>query len=54
MSKVARRPAAFLDRDCVLNVDHGYVHRCEDFEWLPGAIAAIKRPGKLRGGVWNR
>jgi D-glycero-D-manno-heptose 1,7-bisphosphate phosphatase len=43
MSKVARRPAAFLDRDGVLNVDRGYVHRPEDFEWLPGAIAAIKR-----------
>jgi D-glycero-D-manno-heptose 1,7-bisphosphate phosphatase len=38
-----RRPAAFLDRDGVLNVDRGYVYRREDFEWLPGAIAAIKR-----------
>jgi D-glycero-D-manno-heptose 1,7-bisphosphate phosphatase len=38
----AGRPAAFLDRDGVLNADHGYVHRREDFEWLPGAIAAIK------------
>lgn len=38
-----RRPAAFLDRDGVLNVDRGYVYRPEDFEWLPGAIAAIKR-----------
>ncbi len=38
-----RRPAAFLDRDGVLNVDRGYVHRREDFEWMPGAVAAIKR-----------
>jgi D-glycero-D-manno-heptose 1,7-bisphosphate phosphatase len=39
----SRRPAAFLDRDGVLNVDHGYVYRQEDFEWQPGAIAAIRR-----------
>lgn len=38
----ARRPAAFLDRDGVLNVDHGYVFRIEDFEWLPGAVEAVE------------
>ena len=38
----ARQPAAFLDRDGVLNVDHGYVYRIEDFAWLPGAIEAVK------------
>lgn len=37
-----RRPAAFLDRDGVLNVDHGYVARREDFQWIDGAIAAVK------------
>lgn len=37
-----RRPAAFLDRDGVLNLDHGYVHRSEHFEWVEGAIDAIK------------
>ena len=37
-----RRPAAFLDRDGVLNIDHGYVYRIEDFEWLPGAIDAVQ------------
>ena len=35
------RPAAFVDRDGVLNVDHGYVFRVQDFEWLPGAIDAL-------------
>ena len=29
-------PALFLDRDGVINVDHGYVHRIEDFEFIPG------------------
>ena len=37
-----RRPAAFMDRDGVLNKDHGYVHRAEDFEWISGAKRAIK------------
>lgn len=37
-----RRPAAFFDRDGVLNVDKAYVHRADDFEWIPGAREAIK------------
>jgi D-glycero-D-manno-heptose 1,7-bisphosphate phosphatase len=36
------RPAAFLDRDGVLNVDRGYVHQAEDWEWMPGAREAIR------------
>jgi D-glycero-D-manno-heptose 1,7-bisphosphate phosphatase len=35
------RAAVFLDRDGTLNVDKGYVHRIEDWEWIPGAIDAI-------------
>ena len=38
----ALRPAAFLDRDGVLNVDHGYVARREDFQWIEGAPQAVK------------
>jgi D-glycero-D-manno-heptose 1,7-bisphosphate phosphatase len=30
------KPALFLDRDGVINVDREYVHRVEDFEFLPG------------------
>lgn len=37
------RPTLFLDRDGVLNVDHGYVHRWEDFDWIPGAREAVRR-----------
>lgn len=35
------RPALFLDRDGVCNVDHGWVGTRERFEWMPGALAAI-------------
>jgi len=37
-----RRPAAFFDRDGVLNVDHGYVHRPEQLEWIDGAREAVR------------
>lgn len=36
------RPAAFLDRDGVLNEDKGYTHRVEDLNWMPGAREAIR------------
>lgn len=37
------RPAAFLDRDGVVNIDHGYVYRWEDFTFVPGAVDAMRR-----------
>ena len=36
------RPALFLDRDGVCNVDHGWVGTRERFEWVPGATDAIR------------
>jgi D-glycero-D-manno-heptose 1,7-bisphosphate phosphatase len=36
------RRAAFLDRDGVINVDRGYVHRIEDFEFVPGTLEACR------------
>ena len=36
------RPAAFLDRDGVLNEDRGYTYRIEDLTWMPGAREAIR------------
>lgn len=42
-----RRAAVFFDRDGVLNVDKNYVHRIEDFEWMPGAREAIRHCNDL-------
>lgn len=35
--------AVFLDRDGVINVDKGYVHTIEDFEFFPGAIEGLQK-----------
>lgn len=39
---LVRRPAAFLDRDGVLNEDTGYVHRIDQVTWVPGAQEAVR------------
>ena len=36
------KPAVFFDRDGVINVDNGYVHTEEDFQWIPGSRDAVK------------
>jgi D-glycero-D-manno-heptose 1,7-bisphosphate phosphatase len=36
------RRAAFLDRDGVINVDPGYVHRIEDFHFVAGTLEACR------------
>jgi D-glycero-D-manno-heptose 1,7-bisphosphate phosphatase len=52
-----QRPALFLDRDGVLNQDRGYVHRWEDFTWVPGAretVATFNRAGWIVVVVTNQ
>ncbi|NDJ58811.1 D-glycero-beta-D-manno-heptose 1,7-bisphosphate 7-phosphatase [Enterobacteriaceae bacterium 4M9] len=35
-------PAIFLDRDGTINVDHGYVHEIDQFEFIDGVIDALR------------
>lgn len=42
------KKAVFFDRDGVINVDHGYVGRISDFEFLDGVfmtLSAFRRLG---------
>jgi D-glycero-D-manno-heptose 1,7-bisphosphate phosphatase len=49
--QAGRRPAAFLDRDGVINVDRGYVFRREDFEFVPGVLEGARRLVELGHAV---
>jgi D-glycero-D-manno-heptose 1,7-bisphosphate phosphatase len=42
------RRALFLDRDGIVNIDHGYVHRCDDVTFVDG-IFALCRTAVARG-----
>jgi len=42
-----RRPALFLDRDGVINLDHGWVGTRERFQWSTGALEAIRAATEL-------
>ncbi len=49
--------AIFLDRDGTLNVDHGYVHEIDDFQFIDGVIDAclkLKEMGFLLVLVTNQ
>ena len=51
------KPALFLDRDGVINIDHGYVHTREEFEFVDGifdVVAAATRAGYLVVVVTNQ
>jgi len=49
--------AVFLDRDGVINIDHGYLYKIEELEWMPGAkeaLAYLTRQGYLIFVVTNQ
>jgi D-glycero-D-manno-heptose 1,7-bisphosphate phosphatase len=41
------KPAVFLDRDGVLNIEIGYIYRVEDLRLVPGAARAVRRLNDL-------
>ena len=45
---VSNRRALFLDRDGVINLDHGYVWKIADIEFVPG-IFELARAARQRG-----
>lgn len=45
---MASRKALFLDRDGVINVDHGYVHKIKDFQFVEG-IFELCQQARLKG-----
>ena len=40
---MAKRPAAFIDRDGVINRETGYVFQIDEFQMLPGAVDGLQR-----------
>lgn len=42
-STLTGKPAVFLDRDGTINEEKDYLHRIEDFAFIPGAPEAIRR-----------
>lgn len=44
---VNRQPALFLDRDGIINVDHDYVCRREDFEFIDGIFGLCRHASNL-------
>lgn len=42
------RPAVFLDRDGVLNVEAGYLHHLEDLQLIPGVAEAVRELNEVK------
>lgn len=56
-NSISPRKAVFLDRDGVINVNHGYVHTPKQTDWVPGIfelVAAAQRRGYLIIVVTNQ
>lgn len=38
-----KRRVLFLDRDGVININHGHVHKRENFDFIPGIFALVQK-----------
>lgn len=38
-----QKKVVFIDRDGTINIDHGFVHKIENWQWCDGAIEALKK-----------
>ena len=61
ITRFKRKKCLFLDRDGVINVDKGYVHRIEDFEFIDGSLRYAELQKRVLGlcgyesvGNWSR
>lgn len=52
LNKITKRPAAFLDRDGVINYDTGYVHKFIDFKLKKNVIKAIRYLNKKKINIF--
>lgn len=43
LNKVKSKKIAFLDRDGIINVDHGYVYKVEDFSFVEGFLTLYNK-----------
>jgi len=50
--KITKKPAAFLDRDGVINYDTGYVHKINDFKIKKNVFSAIRYLNKKEINVF--
>lgn len=41
--QLTKQKAVFLDRDGVINDDHGYTHKTDDFDFIEGVFPACRR-----------
>lgn len=45
------RRALFLDRDGIINIDHGYVGRVQDFDEMPGIVDLMRAAADARYAI---
>lgn len=50
--KILNKPALFLDRDGVINIDKGYTHKIKDFKLMPNILKILKYINKKKFNIF--